>query len=259
MVQSERLMSVGKLAGGMAYEINGPLTGIDQAVQEIFNRVNEQNTENLAAADRIGLSFDDLGRYLLDQGVVNNLNAIMNAGKKASGIVENMLSFSGITTEGFVIDDISRLLDQALELASVEYGLGQDFDFNAVQIMTDYDPDLPKVKCRAGELKQVFFHILSNGAYAMAGHTDNPCPTFFIRTYSKEDQVCVEIRDNGPGMSETISTRIFEPLFSTKPDKSGAGLGLSLAHFIITENHNGAVEVESTPGEGTCFRIYLPC
>jgi signal transduction histidine kinase/HAMP domain-containing protein len=259
MVQSERLVSAGKLAGGMANEINGPLTGIDRAVQEIFNRVNEQNTENLAAADKIGLRFEDLGRYLRDQGVVNNLNAIMSAGKKASGIVEHMLSFSGITTENSVLDDISRLLDQALELASVEYGLEQDFDFNAIQIMTDYDPDLPKVKCRPGELKQVFFHILSNGAYAMAGHTDNPCPTFFIRTYSKADQVCVEIRDNGPGMSETISTRIFEPLFSTKPDKSGAGLGLSLAYFIITENHNGAVEVESAPGEGTCFRIFLPC
>nr|WP_319491540.1 ATP-binding protein [uncultured Desulfobacter sp.] len=170
----------------------------------------------------------------------------------------NMLAFSGITKEGFVLEDVSRLLDQALELASGEYGTNQDFHFSGIQIIRDFYPDLPKVKCRAGELKQVFFNILSNGAYALAGHTDNPCPTFFLRTYGKDDQVCIEIRDNGPGMSENIRRRIFEPLFSTKPDKEDAGLGLSVAYFIITKNHNGTIEVESTPGEGTCFRIFLP-
>jgi signal transduction histidine kinase len=195
---------------------------------------------------------------MLDQGVFNNLNTIMKARKKASAIVSNMLSFSGIIKEGFVSEDISRLLDQAIELAASEYGRKHAFYFNAIQIMRDFDPDLPKVKCRAGELKQVFLNILSNGAYAMAGHAANPCPTFFMRTYGKKDHICVEIRDNGPGMSENIRRRIFEPLFYTKPDKEGTGLGLSVVHFIITKIHNGTIEVESAPGEGTCFRIFLP-
>jgi signal transduction histidine kinase/HAMP domain-containing protein len=258
MVQSEKMVSVGKLAAGMANEINGPLNGIDRAAQKIYNRVKNPDPENLAAADKNGLGFEGLGQYMLDQGVFNNLNTIMKARKKASAIVSNMLSFSRITKEDFALEDMSLLLDQALELAASEYGRKQAFYFNAIQIMRDFDPDLPKVKCRAGELKQVFFNILSNGAYAMAGHADNPCPTFFMRTYGKKDHICVEIRDNGPGMSENIRRRIFEPLFTTKPDKEGAGLGLSVVHFIITKNHNGTIEVESAPGEGTCFRIFLP-
>ncbi|WP_289023283.1 ATP-binding protein [Desulfobacter postgatei] len=176
-----------------------------------------------------------------------------------SQIASNMLSFSGRRNKmDFAVEDIALLLDQSLELASNESTLEDDFHFGVIQIMKDYDPDLPKVKCRGGEVKQVFFNILSNGAYAMAGNTDNPCPTFFMRTYGKEDQVCVEIRDNGPGMSENIRRHIFEPFFSTKPDKEGAGLGLLIANFIITENHKGTIDVESTLGEGTCFRIFLP-
>jgi len=258
MVQSEKMVSVGKLAAGMANEINGPLAGIRRAIQMIRNRVENPGPENLAAADKNGLNFDRVGRYLQDQGVFNNMNLIMEAGKKASGIVSNMLSFSGNTKVDFAVEDISHLLDESLELASSEYSLEQDFHFDAIQIMKDYDPDLPKVKCRGGELKQVFFNILSNGASAMVGHTDNPCPTFFMRTYGKENQICVEIRDNGPGMPENIRRRIFEPFFSTKPDREGAGLGLSVSSFVITENHKGTIEVESAPGEGTCFRIFLP-
>lgn len=258
MVQSEKMVSVGKLAAGMTYEINGSLAGIRRAAQMIRNSVENPGPEHLAAADKNGLNFDRLDRYLIDQGVFNNLNLIMEAGKKASGIVSNMLSFSGNTKVAFVFEDISLLLDESLELATSEYRFLKDFHFDAIQIMKHYDPDLPKVKCRGGELKQVFFNILSNGTYAMAGHTDNPCPTFFMRTYGKGDQICVEIRDNGPGMPENIRRRIFEPFFSTKPDEEGAGLGLSVSYFIITENHNGIIEVESAPGEGTCFRIFLP-
>ncbi|WP_020590065.1 ATP-binding protein [Desulfobacter curvatus] len=258
VVESEKMVSVGKLAAGMANNINGPLAEIRRAAQRIRNNVENPVSENLAAADKNGLNFDGLSRYMQDRGVFNDLNLIMKADKKASGIVSNMLSFFGKTKMDFAVEDISLLLDQSLELVSSEYSLEQEFYFDAIQIMKDYAPDLPKVKCRAGELKQVFFNILSNGVDAMAGYADNPCPTFFMRTYGKKDQICVEIRDNGPGMSNNICRRIFEPFFSTKPDKEGAGLGLSVSYFIITQIHNGSIEVESTPGEGTCFRIFLP-
>lgn len=256
--KSEKMVAVGKLAAGMVNKVNRHLSRIDRATQKIRSRVQNPAPEHLAAPDKNGLSFDGLEGYMRDQGIFNNLNEIMEAGKKASAIVSNMLSFSGIAKEGFVNEDVSNLLDQALELVSVEYTQKQDFQFSVIQIIRDFDPDLPKVKCRADELKQVFFNILSNGASALAGHSDNPCPTFFMRTYAKQDLVCVEIRDNGPGMSENIRRRIFEPLFSSKPDKENAGLGLSIAHFIITENYNGTIEVDSTPGEGSCFRLFLP-
>ncbi len=99
---------------------------------------------------------------------------------------------------------------------------------------------------------------------------------FFLRTYGRGDQVCVEIRDNGPGMSQNIRRHIFEPFFPanshglTRPSigtqtlpgmehyKERLVFGLSVAYFIITENHKGTIEVESAPGEGACFKIFLP-
>ena len=259
VVLSEQMVSVGKLAAGIAHEINGHLTDIDRAVQQIDGCVNKGWPHDLITADKNSSNSARPGQYMPEQGSSNRLNEIIQAGKKASALVENLLSFSGITKEAFAVHDISQLVDQALELASRAYGSNRDFHFSGIQIMKDFEPGLPKVNCRAGELKQVFFNILSNGAYAMAGHTDNPCPTFFIRTYAQEYQVCVEIRDNGPGMSENIRNRIFKPLYSTGPDNKGAGLGLFVANFIITENYNGSIEVESAPGEGSCFRVFLPC
>ena len=258
MIQSEKMVSVGGLAAGMAQEINESLTGICNAVQMIRNSIENPVQENLAPKDKNGLNFNVLGQYLRDQGVFKNLDQIMAAGKKASGSVSNLLSFSGETNVDFAVEDISLLLDQSFELTSNEYSLEQNFNFSAIQVMKDYDPDLPKVRCRGGELKQVFYNILSNGAYAMARNTDNPCPTFFMRTYAEEGQVCIEIRDNGPGMPENIRKLIFEPFFSTKDHKKSAGLGLSVSNFIVTENHNGTIEVESTPGEGSCFKVMLP-
>ena len=258
MVQSEKMVSVGGLAAGMAHEINDSLTGIRKAVQMIRNSIENPVQENIAPKDKNSLDFNGMGQYLRDQGVFKHLDQIMATGKKVSEIVSNLLSFSIETNLDFSVEDVSHLLDQSFELTSNEYSLEQDFNFSAIQVMKDYDPDLPKVKCRGGELKQVFYNILSNGAYAMAHNTDNPCPTFFMRTYSEKGQVCVEIRDNGPGMPENIRNLIFEPFFSTKPHKECAGLGLSVSNFIITKNHNGTIEVESTPGEGSCFKIMLP-
>nr|WP_320193556.1 ATP-binding protein [uncultured Desulfobacter sp.] len=258
MIRSEKKGVMGTLAANMADEISEPLVGICKAVQMIRNRVEKPSPETLAVADKNGLRFDRLTRYMKDQDVISNLNLIDEAGKKASMIASTMRSYSGKTNMGLADEGLSLLLDEALELASNEYSLKQDFHFDSIQIMTDYAPGLPKIRCRGGELKIAFFNILSNGVDAMAGHTDNPCPTFFIRTYAGEDQVCVEIRDNGPGMSENICKRIFQPFFSTIPDNEVAGLGLPVAYFIITENHKGTIEVESTPGEGTCFRICLP-
>ncbi|WP_321416347.1 ATP-binding protein [uncultured Desulfobacter sp.] len=258
MIRSEKKGAMGMLAASMADEISEPLVGICKAVQMIRNRVEKPSPETLAVADKNGLSFDRLSRYMKDQDVISNLNLIDEAGKKASMIASTMRFYSGNTNMGLADEALSLLLDEALVLASKKYSLKQDFHFDSIQIMTDYAPDLPKIRCRGGELKLVFLNILSNGVYAMAGHIDNPCPTFFIRTYAREDQVCVEIRDNGPGIPKNIRKRIFKPFFSTNPDNEGGGLGLSVAYFIVTENHKGTIEVESTPGEGTCFRIFLP-
>lgn len=258
LIQAEKVKLAKGLAAGMANEINKPLDRIQQAVQMIRSSIDNPDSKKTENAEKNGLDFDALDQYMREQGVFNNLDQIITAGEKASRIVANILFLSGKTQTDFAVEDISLLLDQALELASIEHGVENGINFSAIQIMKDYDPDLPKIKCRGRELKQAFFNILLNGAYAMVGNTDNPYPTFFMRTHGKEDYVCVEIRDNGPGIPESIIKDIFEPLFTTKTDKEGKGLGLSVSRLIITQDHNGTIDVESAPGEGSCFRILLP-
>ncbi|WP_320041667.1 ATP-binding protein [uncultured Desulfobacter sp.] len=113
--------------------------------------------------------------------------------------------------------------------------------------------------CESSKIQQVLLNIFRNGAQAMQEFGEKE-PQFIIRTWfqPKKNQVCMEIRDNGPGMDETIRKRVFEPFYTTKPVGVGTGLGLSVSYFIIKENHDGDIRVESSPGNGTAFIICLP-
>ncbi|MDD9303957.1 MAG: GAF domain-containing protein [Desulfobacter sp.] len=258
IVQSEKMVSLGGLAAGMAHEINNPLAGILQNIQVIRNRIQKPIQKNLATAEELGLSFTAMDTYMHRRDIHKMLDSVMDAGKRAAAIVANMLSFSRKSDSGFIAEDISLLLDQTLELAISDYNLKKKFDFKQIKITRQYDPDLPKVKCRASEIQQVFFNIFSNGAQAMFNMPSKDAPEFFMKTFMKKDQVCVEIRDNGQGMEEKTQKRIFEPFYTTKPVGAGTGLGLAVSYFIITENHNGRIEVDSMQGRGTSFIVRLP-
>ena len=120
-------------------------------------------------------------------------------------------------------------------------------------------PGLPPVPCVATEIEQVIFNLLRNAAQAMreqASHDRSPCITLHLRR--EKELAVVEVADNGPGMEESQLKRIFEPFFTTKEVGVGTGLGLSVAYFIITNNHNGSMAAESSPGKGASFIIRLP-
>ena len=261
VVQSEKMASVGRFAAGMAHQINDPLAGILENARMIRNSIETPIPENLTVAGKYGLDFNGISRFMKETGINQRLELIMAAGKKALDIVSNMLSLSQKGSADFEAADVSLLLDQALELAAAEYTLKKQFQFKRIQVLRDYAPDLPSIECRAGELKQVFLNILLNGARAMTRNGDkNFSPTFFMRTWKSDDKICVEIRDNGPGMDEEVRSRIFEPFFSARveEDEDVKGLGLFVSYFIITENHSGTIDVTSAPDEGTCFKLLLP-
>ncbi|MCG8636372.1 MAG: ATP-binding protein [Desulfobacterales bacterium] len=258
IVQSEKMVSLGGLAAGMAHEINNPLAGILQNTQVIRNRIQSQIPANLKTARELDLDFDALNTYMDRRDIHKMLDSVMDAGKRAAAIVSNMLSFSRKSASGFVPEDVSLLLDQTLELAASDYNLKKKFDFKQILVEREYDPDLPRTNCKSSEIQQVFFNILSNGAQAMIGNDTDVEPKFLMRTFREKDQVCVEISDNGTGMPEDVRKRVFEPFFTTKAVGEGTGLGLAVSYFIITENHKGQIEVESKVGQGTCFRIRLP-
>ncbi len=258
MIQSEKMISIGGLAAGMAHEINNPLAGILQNAQVIRNRLKENLPKNVRAAEQLNVRLEDIQAYMEDREVYKMLDSVMDAGKRAAVIVANMLSFSRKSNSGYLAEDMARLLDKTLELAKSDYNLKKRFDFKRIKIITRYEPEAPKVMCKASEIQQVFFNILTNGAQAMMSWDDIKEPCFELLIVSEHKQVRIEIQDNGPGMKEDVKKRVFEPFFTTKGVGDGTGLGLAVSYFIITESHNGSIEVRSKPGQGTAFIIKLP-
>lgn len=142
-------------------------------------------------------------------------------------------------------------------MAINDYNLKKGFEFRNITIIREYAPVLKSVMCHPGKIQQVLLNLLINGAQAMAeGETDDPC--FILRVCSEETMVRIEVKNNGPAMSDAVRRRVFEPFFTTKEKGTGTGLGLSVSYFIIKENHQGEMTVESHPHTGTKFIIRIP-
>ena len=259
MIQSEKMLSVGGLAAGMAHEINNPLAGILQNIQVIQNRLKSDLPKNREAAETIGISLEQITEYMELRSIFSLVESTMGAGRRAAQIVDNMLSFSRKEDLAASECRVEQLLDKTVELAENDYDLKKRFDFRAIEIVRVYDGRDSRIRCNPGMLQQVFFNILKNGSEAMAEQTHRAAPPrFTLGVSSTGETVVVSIRDNGPGMDEPTRKRIFEPFFTTKEIGVGTGLGLSVSYFIVTENHKGTLAVESTPGQGTEFIITIP-
>jgi len=260
MVQSERMLSIGGLAAGMAHEINNPLAGMMQTANVMENRlVGKGLSANLKAASEAGTSMDAIFSFMEARGILRMVTAINESGRRIAEIVDNMLSFARKSDVISSSQNITELLDKTLELAATDYDLKKQYDFKMIRIIREYAEELPLVPCEGGKIQQVLLNLLRNGSQAMqeAG-VENP--TFILRTCyePKRGMVCVEVEDNGPGMDEIIRKRVFEPFFTTKPIGDGTGLGLSVSYFIITENHSGEMSVECEQSKGARFIIRLP-
>ncbi|HCY85886.1 MAG TPA: hypothetical protein DHV36_12195 [Desulfobacteraceae bacterium] len=262
VVQSEKMMSVGGLAAGMAHEINNPLAGMMQNAQVVLRRINEDMPASVAKAKEAGTTMAAIRTFMEKRGITRQLESIHHAGVRASQIVQNMLSFSRKDYTGKTLHNIAEILDLTLELAKSDYDLKKQYDFKTIEIDKAYEVDLPQVSCEASKIQQVFFNILKNCAEAMQdsddAREDKGTPRLTLRVFRKGPDVIVEIEDNGPGMDESVRKRVFEPFFTTKPVGKGTGLGLSVSYFIITDNHRGKMNVISAPGKGAKFVIHLP-
>ncbi|MDH3982204.1 MAG: ATP-binding protein, partial [Kiritimatiellaceae bacterium] len=260
MVQSEKMMSVGGLAAGMAHEINNPLAGILQNLQVMRNRITHQTPLNTGAAAEVGTSLEAIQAYMEKRGLLKMMDSISEAGRRAAKIVDNMLSFSRKDAAEFTLNKLDEIIERGIDLASNDYNLKKRFDFRHIKINREYE-SLPAIPCEGSQIQQVILNLLSNSAQAMADRKEDapPPPQISVRLKSEKDMVLIEIEDNGPGMNAETRKRAFEPFFTTKEVGHGTGLGLSVSYFIITENHGGTMSLTSAPGRGTCFSIRIPC
>jgi len=258
MVQTEKMLSVGGLAAGMAHEINNPLGAILQGCQNVTRRLSADLPKNQEVADETGVDLQRLHHYLEARGISQFVDDIREAGSRAAKIVADMLAFSRRSEMSFVPADLRELLDISARLAGSDYDLKKKYDFRQIEIVREYDPALGDVKCDKTEIEQVVLNLLKNAAHAMADNPSQGANRIILRTVKEDNFARIEVIDNGPGMDEQTRKRIFEPFFTTKEVGLGTGLGLSVSYFIITEQHNGSMSVESSPGKGARFIIRLP-
>lgn len=254
MVQSEKMLSIGGLAAGMAHEINNPLTGMIQSANVMKSRLENIDMQaNLNVAIELGISMEDIKSFMEKRGIFRMIDAIQESGLRAAEIVSSMLSFARKSDANISSHRPVQLMDKTLELAATDY------DFKSIKIIKEYADNMPLLPCEGAKIQQVLLNILRNGAQAMQ-EVKTDTPQFIIRIYTekKSDMVCLEIKDNGPGMDEETCAKVFDPFFTTKPVGIGTGLGLSVSYFIVTENHKGTMEVISELGKGATFIVRLP-
>lgn len=258
MIQAEKMLSVGGLAAGMAHEINNPLAGILQNLQVVYNRLTAPQQKNLEVAAKLGFSLDLLEEYLQERGILSMIQSAIANGRRAAGIVDNILSFSRQAETKKTPQDLAGILDRTIHLLGNDYDLEKGYDFRKVEIVRDFEAAIPLVPCEETKIQQVLLNILRNGAQAMGSHVgDHPC-RFEIKLTRLDRMAQIDICDNGPGMNPEVIRRVFEPFYTTKGVRGGTGLGLSVSYFIIHDQHQGELSVESVPGQGSCFTIRLP-
>ncbi|NDV21168.1 cache domain-containing protein [Desulfovibrio sp. JC022] len=258
MVQTEKMMSIGGLAAGMAHEINNPLGIIMQVTQNIIRRTSPTLKSNLPVAEKCNIDLDNLRNYMDKRGINEYLSSIQEAGTRAAAIVKSMLEFSRKSNSSKSSGNIEPVIETALSLAANDYDFKKKYDFKKINIIRDFNSS-PMFNFTEMEISQVILSLIKNAAQAlMEEKNEHKIPTITIRTSSDENFVRVEIEDNGPGIDQKELERIFEPFYSTKDPGVGTGLGLSVSYYIITQNHGGTITADSNPGEGTRFTIILP-
>ncbi len=258
LIQSEKLASLGELTAGIAHEIQNPLNFVNNFAEVSAEMIGEMKDELKAGNTTEAIEIaDDLEQ---------NLNKINHHGQRASSIVKGMLEHSRASTGVKEPTDLNALADEFLRLAY--HGLrAKDNGFNAT-LETHFDPNLPKVSVIPQDIGRVLLNLINNAFYAVHQRATTVetlhatslqyQPTVTISTQRIGDQILIKVKDNGPGIPESIRDKIFQPFFTTKPTGQGTGLGLSLAYDIVTKGHGGTLTVDSIEGEGTKFTISIP-
>ncbi len=265
LVQSEKMLSIGGLAAGMAHEINNPLAGMMQTANVMQNRLvdNVDIPANRRAAEEIGVDLEAIVGFMSARGIPRMIHAIKESGVRVASIVNNMLHFAQQSDDEINTSKIADIIENTISLVSTDYNLKKQYDFKKINIIREFQEDLPEIECHSSKIQQAMLNLFSNSAHALQqAKIENPKIIIRLAIDEKQDDkdamVRVEIEDNGPGISSKLIGRLFEPFYTTKPTGEGKGLGLSVAYFIITETHKGKMWVESNEGVGTKFIICLP-
>jgi signal transduction histidine kinase len=267
IIQQEKMATIGQLAAGVAHEIKNPtgfvdsnlvslqdyMTKINHLVdgyKQVFQHLNANPSEAALSADvaamvgAVQAEAEQIDIDYLQEDIQDLIQDCREGTRRIKKIVLDLKAFAHPGEEQLQLADINKGLKSTLNVVNTE------IKYKA-KVITDLG-DIPMVECFPQELNQVFMNLLTNAAQAMETRGE-----IRVSTRRLAEQVRIEISDTGVGIEPANLSKIFDPFFTTKAVGKGTGLGMHIAYNII-QKHNGAIQVESTPGEGTTFTIDLP-
>ncbi len=268
--QGQKLEAIGQLAAGIAHEINTPIQYVSdnvaflgKAFARLFDAIDAgqsmldaakngnldpATTKSVARAYRKAkLSYL---RPEIPRAIEQSAEGVSRVGK----IVRAMKEFSHPSQGELEPIDLARSIETTITVARNEWKYVAD-------VVTEFDEDMPPVPCLRDEINQVVLNMIVNAAHAIAEKTEaggGAKGTIRVATRASQDAAVIEIGDTGAGMPSEVLRRVFDPFFTTKPVGRGTGQGLAIAHNVVVDKHQGAIEVDSKVGEGTTFTISLP-
>ena len=227
LINAEKLASLGRMAAGVAHELNSPLTGIVTFAYLMIKRMPKENTQD-----------------------IEDLKVIIDQAERCSRIVRGLLGFSRKTASEKARVNINLLIENTLSMVR------NQAKFHNIAFDVDLDKSAPEVTADPNQIQQVFLNLLINSADAMEERGRVIIASRMVKD-NGDKFIELEFTDTGPGIPEDIRGRIFEPFFTTKPAGKGTGLGLSVSYGII-KKHGGQIFIKSEPAEGASFFIRLP-
>lgn len=228
MVGAEKLASLGRMAAGVAHELNNPLTGVLTFAHLLKGRIPPEQTEDH-----------------------EDLDAIIEQTERCAKIIRGLLGFARKTSSERMLINLSELIESSVSI------LRSQSKFRDVKISSQYAPGLPQALVDSNQIQQVILNIIQNAVDAMDDRGEVRIATRAFKGPDDREFVEAEFTDTGPGIMPDHLGRIFEPFFTTKPVGKGTGLGLPVSYGIV-KRHGGEILVRSTVGKGTTFRVILP-
>jgi signal transduction histidine kinase len=247
---ARKLEAVGRLASGIAHEINTPIQYISDSAHFLGSACDEMLSVIASAEQPMDTNLAPDLPFLLDE-VPHAIERIMEGTERVATIVRAMKEFAHPDATEKVPADLNRAIETTLLIARSEY--------KYVATVQLHCGEIPAVVCNVGELSQAFLNLIVNSAHALAdAGRDAETGRIIVRTALRDGRADLQFEDNGCGIAQEIIDKIYEPFFTTKEVGRGSGQGLAIARSIVVDKHAGRMSVASTPGVGTCFTLSLP-
>lgn len=273
MVQNEKMASLGRMVAGIAHEIRNPVNCIYGNIEflenyfgDLLGLINLYQQEIKQPPQAIADFIEAIELDFLEKDLQKVIQSIQVSSERTARIVTNLRNFSHIDEKVMQVISIPECINGTLLILNSRIK-------NTIQVQTDYEANLPDITGYSGQLSQVFMNLIVNAIDALeekieatkelSNSTWQPTITISATAHTLENSqrknwLCINIIDNADGIPEDVQIKLFQDFFTTKPAGKGTGLGLTISREIITEKHQGRLELSSKLGVGSTFSVWLP-